>query len=1150
MLFKNINKPVYLIAVFVTILISIHSQKVKASHAMGLDLTYTCLGDNTYEFTLNFYQDCEGLVQVEYPNLSIVSANCGEFLSLELVEDAVLSGNEVSQICPGESSTCDGGSIQGVEQYIFNGTITLPEECDDWIISFSECCRNTAITNLDEPDLYDLYVEALLVNTDGLCNNSPTFTSLPVPYLCINQQNFYNHGVFDVDGNTLVFSLINPMDAGAIDIDYNPGFDPQNPITTDPGDFNFDVNSGQMIFTPTMQEVDVVTVLVEEFDEYGNLIGSIIRDIQIILVDCDNQQSFLDGGITNIDINNAILIDTTTIEVCPGSTLTFDIVGADPDSMDTLFMNTNLANAIPDAIFTTSGINPVIGSFEWEPTVNDVGLNSFSVVLQDNSCPIPSSQIFGFNIFVIEGANAGPDLAYCPSGGPATIVASGGTQFTWTANQSDLGILYQSPNGDTLQVAPPQATTYFLETNLTANCLVLDTVEVTLAPDFPYTVSPSMDVCKFEQVQLLVDADPSFGPYTYEWSPDNYLNTFEAANPVAAPLDTIDYTVVVTSADGCVITEEISLNVSGVAPLVEVTSMENTICIGDSVQLEVITCCAECELAEFTGEGNAPTPYEGFWEDGRVQILYTASELQDIGMNGCDITSIAFNVTNKSSTDPFLGFTIKMGLTNLTEFGLVNFEPSLTTVLGPISYDTTPGWNVHNFDMPFNWDGVSNIIAEICFDNLDWSSADNISFTTTTFQSVLYAETDGQVGCDLAAETAGFDRPDTRFTTNGVSSLLSANVSWDPANSLDDSNSITPIAMPTATTLYTISVDNNGCVGQDTITVFVTETNNIVAGPDTSICNDIPFQLFVDGPLNPSFTYDWSPATGLDNPNIATPMVSGLNGDAEYIVNIGNTGGCDVIDTVSITFGSSIDINLAESDTICIGSQIPLSVSGGDIYDWQPNEGLSCNDCPSLLASPDSTTTYHLTISDSQNQNCPAEADITIVVNPLPEVDAGEDIQFYLGEDVQLDVVGNFETFNWNTVEGLSDPTILDPYYTALENTMYVIDVENEFGCRNRDTLNLRFLGCRGIQVPTAFSPNSDGVNDILNVINFGQNEFIDFAIYSRWGQEMFFTTDINEGWDGRFKGQNQEVGTYVYYARVICNNENILKTGNITLIR
>jgi len=219
----------------------------QASHAMGLDFTYECLGQNEYRFYLNFYQDCSGTINITapryWPSIYLSSLSCNEFIELPLTFNAkpvsvdtvyntsggvmnVVPNFEVSAICDEVESTCDDGPYQGVEKFVFTADYTLPKMCNDWKISYSSCCRNEAITNLKAPEYAELYVEALINNTNGICNNAPGFTSLPVPYLCVGQKSFYNHGVFDKDGNDLLFSLINPLTLGGVNIDMRLGHQP------------------------------------------------------------------------------------------------------------------------------------------------------------------------------------------------------------------------------------------------------------------------------------------------------------------------------------------------------------------------------------------------------------------------------------------------------------------------------------------------------------------------------------------------------------------------------------------------------------------------------------------------------------------------------------------------------------------------------------------------------------------------------------------------------------------------------------------------------------------------------------------------------------------------------------------------------------
>ena len=193
-------------------------------------------------------------------------------------------------------------------------------------MAYSSCCRNDLITNLANPSGDGMYVEATLDNTDT-CQSSPTFTNLPVTYICANQPFNYNHGAIDADGDSLVYTLINPLDGPNPDdtLVYAPGFTPTNPISTTNGLFTLDTLTGQLTFTPDSQQIAVVTFLVQEYaDLDGNgshetLIGSTMRDMQIIVLDlpgCSNPGPDF-PGIDTSTLVGGILVDDDVIEICP-----------------------------------------------------------------------------------------------------------------------------------------------------------------------------------------------------------------------------------------------------------------------------------------------------------------------------------------------------------------------------------------------------------------------------------------------------------------------------------------------------------------------------------------------------------------------------------------------------------------------------------------------------------------------------------------------------------------------------------------------------------------------------------------------------------------------------------------------------------------
>lgn len=154
-------------------------ENVMASHMMGADISYTCLGGNQYQISLNVYRDCDGIAVSTNYDVTVSSASCGVTQTLTL-NQASSTGIEVSPLCAAQlsQSTCNGGTLPGVQQYLYQATITLPQQCNDWVIATTDvdfCCRNSSITNLTSASSEDLHVRATLNNTNGLCNNAPFF---------------------------------------------------------------------------------------------------------------------------------------------------------------------------------------------------------------------------------------------------------------------------------------------------------------------------------------------------------------------------------------------------------------------------------------------------------------------------------------------------------------------------------------------------------------------------------------------------------------------------------------------------------------------------------------------------------------------------------------------------------------------------------------------------------------------------------------------------------------------------------------------------------------------------------------------------------------------------------------------------------------
>ena len=181
-------------------------------HILGGEITLACQGGNQYEVTLILYRDCAGISMGSTQTIDVASP-CGN-LTLTVALDDI---EEVSPLCAGDlsNSTCNGGSLPGVQAYTYTGITTLVP-CDAWNLSWVACCRNNAVTNLDDPGTLDTYLEATMNNAVAACPRSPVFTSQPVAFFCQSQPSTYSFNAVGTPGDSLGYAFISAMAAGGV----------------------------------------------------------------------------------------------------------------------------------------------------------------------------------------------------------------------------------------------------------------------------------------------------------------------------------------------------------------------------------------------------------------------------------------------------------------------------------------------------------------------------------------------------------------------------------------------------------------------------------------------------------------------------------------------------------------------------------------------------------------------------------------------------------------------------------------------------------------------------------------------------------------------------------------------------------------------
>ena len=171
-----------------------------------------------------------------------------------------------------------------------------------------------------------------------------------------------------------------------------------------------------------------------------------------------------------------------------------------------------------------------------------------------------------------------------------------------------------------------------------------------------------------------------------------------------------------------------------------------------------------------------------------------------------------------------------------------------------------------------------------------------------------------------------------------------------------------------------------------------------------------------------------------------------------------------------------------------------------------------------------------------------------ITYYPPPIANAGNDTTILIGNSVDLNGTGSVGAiyYEWSISSSLPITNFLPTH-----DTMIILEVRNDNGCRDNDTMLIHVLQCRPPMVPNAFSPNGDGLDDVFKIMNPEDFATIQsFMIFNRWGQLIYNSNEKGKGWDGKFQGLDQEIGTYSYMIITNCNSNQIQRKGTVVLIR
>ncbi len=818
------------------------------------------------------------------------------------------------------------------------------------------------------------------------------------------------------------------------------------------------------------------------------------------------------------------------------------------------FTATNTTNA---AIMATITVTPSASGCPGTPQTFTITVNPTPNVVQ------PSSQI------ICNGAltNAITFTGSVP-----------GTVFNWTNTNNSIG-LPASGSGNI------QAFTAINTTNVAVPATITVTPSVAGCPGTPQTFAitvnptanvaqpPNQTLCNLAATNTIIFSGSVSGT-TYTWTNNNTsiglpasgnadILSFIAINTGNAP---VTATITVTpNAAGCIGTPKIfTITVNPTANVVQPPNQ--TVCNGSATN-----------AIAFTGAVNGTT-YS--WTNSNNSIGLAASGNGNIPAFTA-INTTAFPVTATITVIPSAA-----GCVGTPGSFIINVNPTPNVVqpadqalcngnsTNPIIFSggvagTIYNWTNTAISIGLPAAGSGNINPFVAQSNGSYASIATITvrptaigcpgppktFTISVNPIPNVAQPPNQTLCNGATTN--------QITFTGTLSSITT-YSWSnsdpsiglPATGTGNIGAFKAINTTNAAITATITVTptTSICPGTaKTFTITIQPTPAVVASNDMNVCLGNTAQLSATG----ASQYFWTPVTRLSCSNCPNPVATPVD-TISYVVRGVSSFGCTNYDTVFLNVIKPFQMLISPNDTICIGESTNLRASGANSYLWSPPAGLNRIDIPDPKATPTATTTYRVVGYDGHN--CFTDTNFVIItVGPKPTLNIGPDLTISTGTVVHFNPViqnGPIINWTWTPATGLSCTNCPSPTVTVKDNSYYVLSVTNNFGCLTTDTVRI-FVFCKSAQVfiPNAFTPDGDGLNDILMVR--GKGIIVKtFRIFNRWGELVFEKTnfnpnDVKYGWDGKVRGVPATPDVFVYTADVICDNGVIYTyKGNTTLLK
>jgi len=908
-----------------------------------------------------------------------------------------------------------------------------------------------------------------------------------------------------------------------------------------------------------------------------NLTPSITNDTTI----CDGESvSLTAGGGTTYSWDAGD--NTPSIDVTPNTTTTYNVTVTDGGTCTGTASVTVTVNPAPTV---DAGINQSICDGEtisltasgattylWSTTeitasinVTPVSTGYYYVTGTSAGCSSVDSVLITVN--PLPTVDAGNDVTIC-TGGSTTLTATGTGSFVWSTTGATQSIT----------VSPTVNTTYTVTITDANNCTNIDDVVVTIGTNLTPSITNDTIICDGESVSLTAG-----GGTTYLWSTGETTQSI-----LVSPSVHTNYSVTVTDGTNCSGIDDVNVDIN---PLPSIDAgIDQTICAGDNVNLTA----------------NGGVSYH--WSTGATlqSISFSPTASQYYYVTGTDVNSCSADDSVLVNVNPVpivdlgndisvcQGSAVNLSVSNLGTYLWSTGETTQNITVTPTTNQTisvlvTDVNNCSSSD-DINIDVSGSISISTSADtaacignsvnlsasggvNYSWSTGANTASTSVvvTSTNMYYYVTVSDGGSCSGVDSilvSYYSNPDVDAGNSvticdGDNVILTATGAnqyvWDNGTT-NANNSVSP----SSTTTYTVTgTDNNGCSASDNVTVNVAGdiSLTIMHSPDT-VCQGEQVILttnIIGG--TPPYTLTLNDGTLISPPLILIPeqttvvTINATSSSCNSTVTASDT--IYVYDVPTPTFTSSITSG-------CVPLNVDFNCSNtesGLIYHWDfGNFGNNLSNAknPTQIYYQDGV--FDVTLSLTTQEGCKSSTTIDNMITVYPKPDA----KFYADPIVVniLDPVVDFYNISidnnsnyWSFGDGDSS-LLVNPSHKFNPNTLgdFLVSLVavSEYGCKDTAKSYIKVENIATLYVPTAFSPDNDGINDIFKVSAYGiDTDNFDFIIYDRWGEKIFETKDLFTGWDGTYNLKLVESGVYSY---IIIYKDftgiEYTKSGIFTLIR